>query len=374
MDLRVGSKFRLMKRIGGGSFGDIYKGENVITKEEVAIKLESLQTSPPQLFTESKMYNMFSGATGFPTIKWFGQEGDYNVLVMDLLGKSLEDLFVLCQKRFTLKTVLMIGDQMIERIEYLHSKGVMHRDIKPDNFVMGTGNQYNIVFIIDYGLTKRFLDSRTHEHIQMKDGKKLTGTARYASLNTHKGFEQSRRDDLECIAYSLIYFLKGSLPWQGIVAENRRQKYAKIAEIKNSTPIPILCEGIPEEFAIFLDSIRKLEFEEKPDYWYYRKLFRELFIREGYSYDYQYDWLQSQQQILPMIKALDIFKKELVPERLNTSYVPKPSIRIPNQSPLKNVVPIITERNGPKSRVSRNIGWNQGGKPKPKVRSFLFRN
>ena len=150
---------------------------------------------------------------------WYGQEGDYNVMVLDLLGPSLEDLFNYCKRRFTLKTVLMIADQMLSRIEYVHSRDFIHRDIKPDNFLIGTNsknsgkNDSSTVYIIDFGLAKKFRDSKTGKHIPYRDGKELTGTARYASVNTHLGIEQARRDDLESIAFVLLYFLKGSLPW-----------------------------------------------------------------------------------------------------------------------------------------------------------------
>lgn len=290
MDLRVGSKYRLKKRIGGGSFGEIYSGEQVITKEEVAIKLESVQTRPPQLHLESKIYSLLMSATGFPSLKWYGVEGDYNVMVIDMLGKSLEDLFISCGRKFSLKTVLMIADQMLARIEYLHTKGLIHRDIKPDNFMTGIDKKSNTIFMIDFGLSKKYCDPRTHVHIPYKEGKSLTGTARYASINTHLGIEQSRRDDMEGIAYVLIYLMKGRLPWQGINAENRKRKYELISEKKLATPIDVLCQGLPVEFATYLNEVRKLDFQERPDYTQYRKMFRDCFIKEGFVYDSVYDW------------------------------------------------------------------------------------
>ena len=291
MELRIGSKYRIKKRIGAGSFGEIYSGENVNTHEEVAIKLESVRTRPPQLSIESKIYRVLAGGVGVPSVKWYGVEGDYNVLVMELLGKSIEDLFTQCQRKFSLKTVLMLADQLLLRIEYIHDKGLIHRDIKPDNFTVGLGSASNEIYTIDYGLSKKYRDPRTHQHIPYREGKSLTGTARYSSINTHLGIEQSRRDDVEGIAYILIYFLKGSLPWMGLHAENRKQKYEAIAEKKIATPIEQLCAGIPQEFAIFLNSTRKLDFLDRPDYAEYRRMFRELFIREGFVYDYKYDWV-----------------------------------------------------------------------------------
>lgn len=156
---------------------------------------------------------------------------------MDNLGASLEELFRKCQRRFSLKTVLMLADQMIQRVEYMHSRLYLHRDIKPDNFLMGLGKRQHYVYIIDFGLTKKYRNPKTGQHIPYKDGKSLTGTARYASLNTHIGIEQSRRDDLECLGFVLIYFLKGGLPWQGVKAKTRKEKYEMIKGMKVKVPI-----------------------------------------------------------------------------------------------------------------------------------------
>uniref|UniRef100_A0A672PWD1 non-specific serine/threonine protein kinase n=1 Tax=Sinocyclocheilus grahami TaxID=75366 RepID=A0A672PWD1_SINGR len=290
MELRVGNRYRLGRKIGSGSFGDIYLGTDISVGEEVAIKLECVKTKHPQLHIESKIYKMMQGGVGIPTIKWCGAEGDYNVMVMELLGPSLEDLFNFCSRKFSLKTVLLLADQMISRIEYIHSKNFIHRDVKPDNFLMGLGKKGNLVYIIDFGLAKKYRDARTHQHIPYRENKNLTGTARYASINTHLGIEQSRRDDLESLGYVLMYFNLGSLPWQGLKAATKRQKYERISEKKMSTPIEVLCKGYPSEFATYLNFCRSLRFDDKPDYSYLRQLFRNLFHRQGFSYDYVFDW------------------------------------------------------------------------------------
>jgi len=185
--------------------------------------------------------------------------------------------------------VLLLADQMVSRIDFIHSKNFIHRDIKPDNFLMGLGRKGNLVYIIDFGLAKKYRDARTHQHIPYRENKNLTGTARYASINTHLGIEQSRRDDMESLGYVLMYFNRGSLPWQGLKAATKRQKYERISEKKMSTPIEELCKGFPE-FTTYLSYCRSLRFDDKPDYSYLRQLFRNLFHRQGFTYDYIFDW------------------------------------------------------------------------------------
>lgn len=289
-DIRVGGKYRLGRKIGSGSFGDIYLGTNVISGEEVAVKVESIRAKHPQLEYESRVYRALAGGVGIPFVRYFGVEGNYNFMVVDLLGPSLEDLFNFCGRKFSLKTVLLLADQLISRIEYIHSKNFLHRDIKPDNFLMGLGKRGNQVNIIDFGLAKKYRDPRTHLHIPYRENKNLTGTARYASINTHLGVEQSRRDDLESLGYVLMYFCRGSLPWQGLRAANKKQKYDRIMEKKMTTPTDVLCKGFPQEFVLYLNYSRSLRFDDKPDYSYLRKLFRDLFVREMYHYDYVFDW------------------------------------------------------------------------------------
>ncbi|KAM7519649.1 hypothetical protein LguiB_018611 [Lonicera macranthoides] len=290
MEPRVGNKFRLGRKIGSGSFGEIYLGTCIGTNEEVAIKLENIKTKHQQLFSEAKLYRILQGGTGIPSVRWHGVEGDYNVLVMDLLGPSLEDLFNFCSRKLSLKTVLMLADQMINRVEFVHSKSYLHRDIKPDNFLMGLGRHASQVCIIDFGLAKKYKDPCTHQHVPYRENKNLAGTARYASINAHLGVEQTRRDDLESLGYVLMYFLRGSLPWQGLKGGTKKQKYEKICEKKVSTPIKALCRGYPAEFESYFHYCRSLRFDDKPDYIYLKRLFRNLFVREGFQFDYVFDW------------------------------------------------------------------------------------
>ncbi|KAL1293215.1 hypothetical protein HN51_053867 [Arachis hypogaea] len=339
MEPRVGNKFRIGRKIGSGSFGEIYLGTNIQTNEEVAIKLENVKTKHPQLLYESKLYKILQGGTGIPNVKWYGVEGEYNVLVMDLLGPSLEDLFNFCSRKLSLKTVLMLADQMINRVEFVHSKSFLHRDIKPDNFLMGLGRRANQVYIIDFGLAKKYRDTSTHQHIPYRENKNLTGTARYASMNTHLGIEQSRRDDLESLGYVLMYFLRGSLPWQGLKAGNKKQKYEKISEKKVSTSIESLCRGYPSEFASYFHYCRSLRFDDKPDYAYLKRLFRDLFIREGFQFDYVFDWTilkyQQSQVATPPARAV-----------------------VPAAGPSSGMPSAVLNADGQSGEDGRRIGWS----------------
>jgi serine/threonine protein kinase len=289
MEQRVGGKYLLKKKIGGGSFGDIYSGEDIETKEPVAFKLESIYQKPSQLANEKKLYTVLAGGCGIPEMKWYGKEIDYNILVMDYLGKSLEELFKENGRVFSLKCVLIIAIQLISRLEYIHRKGFLHRDVKPENFIIGEGKNSNIIYMIDYGISSRYINPKTQKHIEYREGKNISGTARYASINNHLGIEPSRRDDLESLAYILIYFLKGSLPWQSMQGKTKKEKYDSIMKKKMATKSEDLCAGIPREFKYFLDEVRKLNFTDTPHYSLYRSVFRDLFIREGFAYDCSLD-------------------------------------------------------------------------------------
>ncbi|KAI0064567.1 kinase-like protein [Artomyces pyxidatus] len=288
----VGVHYRVGKKIGEGSFGVIFEGTNLLNSQNVAIKFEPRKAEAPQLRDECRSYRILAGCVGIPQIYHFGQEGLHNILIIDLLGPSLEDLFDMCGRKFSIKTVCMAARQMLSRVQTIHEKNLIYRDIKPDNFLIGrpgTKNA-NVVHVVDFGMAKQYRDPKTKQHIPYRERKSLSGTARYMSINTHLGREQSRRDDLESLGHVFMYFLRGSLPWQGLKAATNKQKYEKIGEKKQTTLIKDLCEGFPEEFGIYLNYVRKLGFEETPDYDFLRELFAKVLKNNGEQDDGVYDW------------------------------------------------------------------------------------
>ncbi|KAK8197890.1 casein kinase-like protein I [Phyllosticta capitalensis] len=290
----VGVHYRVGKKIGEGSFGVIFEGTNLLNNQQVAIKFEPRKSDAPQLRDEYRTYKILVGCPGIPNVYYFGQEGLHNILVIDLLGPSLEDLFDHCNRRFSIKTVVMVAKQMLSRVQTIHEKNLIYRDIKPDNFLIGRPNTKaaNVIHVVDFGMAKQYRDPKTKQHIPYRERKSLSGTARYMSINTHLGREQSRRDDLEALGHVFMYFLRGGLPWQGLKAATNKQKYEKIGEKKQTTAIKDLCDGFPEEFNKYLSYVRNLGFEDNPDYDYLRDLFTQALKNTGEVEDGEYDWMK----------------------------------------------------------------------------------
>ncbi|KAF2155653.1 casein kinase-like protein I [Myriangium duriaei CBS 260.36] len=310
----VGVHYRVGKKIGEGSFGVIFEGTNLLNNTQVAIKFEPRKSDAPQLRDEYRSYKILVGCreypprkrifprigrltprpAGIPNVYYFGQEGLHNILVIDLLGPSLEDLFDHCNRRFTIKTVVMVAKQMLSRVQTIHEKNLIYRDIKPDNFLIGRpgSKTSNVIHVVDFGMAKQYRDPKTKQHIPYRERKSLSGTARYMSINTHLGREQSRRDDLEALGHVFMYFLRGGLPWQGLKAATNKQKYEKIGEKKQTTAIKDLCDGFPEEFNKYLSYVRNLGFEDTPDYDYLRDLFTQALKNTGEVEDGEYDWMK----------------------------------------------------------------------------------
>ena len=277
------------KQLGKGGFGQIYLGRNIRENYPIAIKVEE-SSNRSHLHLEYEILKDIQGGVGIPRIFKYRQGHNHNYLLMELLGKSLDKLFTENNKSFSYKTIFQIGYQMIDRIQYVHSKGYIHRDIKPGNFVIGRGDKSKIIYLIDFGLSKRYIDPETQKHIPYKIGKGLTGTARYVSLFTHYGIEQARRDDIESIAFNLIYFARGKLPWQGVKTKNKKEKHKKIMESKLVHTPEILCSNLPEEFIKLLKYPKKLEFEEEPDYQKIKLMFKNYITKNGGIMDMEFDW------------------------------------------------------------------------------------
>ncbi|TKA72954.1 hypothetical protein B0A55_07544 [Friedmanniomyces simplex] len=290
----VGVHYRVGKKIGEGSFGVIFEGTNLLNNTQVAIKFEPRKSDAPQLRDEYRTYKILVGCPGVPNVYYFGQEGLHNILVIDLLGPSLEDLFDHCGRRFSIKTVVMVAKQMLSRVQTIHEKNLIYRDIKPDNFLIGRQGTkaQNVIHVIDFGMAKQYRDPKTKQHIPYRERKSLSGTARYMSINTHLGREQSRRDDLEALGHVFMYFLRGGLPWQGLKAATNKQKYEKIGEKKQTTALKDLCDGFPDEFNKYLSYVRNLGFEDTPDYDYLRDLFTKSLQSTGEVEDGEYDWMK----------------------------------------------------------------------------------
>jgi len=277
------------KLLGKGGFGHLFLGRSIHENSFIAIKVEE-QSPRSRLAWEYQVIKELSDGEGIPKVYRLHRGKKHNYLIMQLLGKSLDKLFVDMKKKFSIKTVCMIAYQMVQRIEFVHSKGYIHRDVKPGNFLLGKNLDRKKIYIIDFGLSKKYIDKSTNKHIIYKEGKGLTGTARYVSLNTHYGIEQSRRDDIEGIAYNLIYFAKGKLPWQGVKTKNKKEKHKKIMELKEEYNPDKLCEGLPEEFPTLLKYSRKLDFEEKPDYKNIKIMFKQLMNANKQQMDWKFDW------------------------------------------------------------------------------------
>jgi len=279
------NKYKCTKKLGEGSFGLIFKGE--YNNENYALKFEH-KNSINLLENEANIMIYLKGPN-IPYIKYFGTTENYNILIMQLLGRSLEDIFEE-RKYFTLKSVCMIAPQMISVLEFIHNKHIVHRDIKPDNFLMGLDDLSQYVYLLDFGLAKKYRSSSTLVHYPMVNKKKLTGTARYASINALKGNEQSRRDDLEALGYVLMYLLRGSLPWQGLQAKTKEERYKKILKKKIDITSYDLCIGFPSEFEKYIEYTRNLQYTEEPKYDILKELFSKVMKRESFKLDYIYDW------------------------------------------------------------------------------------
>ena len=281
-------KYNLVKNIGGGAFGTVFLGTNVFTRENVAIKIEE-RKNRSNLEREAYILYYLKGP-GLPEVISFGKTKRYYILIQTLLGKSLYDLYNESNRKFNLKDICMLGIQLIERLQYIHSKNYIHRDIKPHNFLIGAKDE-GLIYIIDFGLSKKYRSDRGN-HVKFSISKHITGTPRFCSVNSMRGVEQSRRDDLESLCYLIIYFFKGYLPWQGLKIGNRYQRFQAIAKMKKYIKVESLCEDLPEEIVTFCKYTRNLKFAENPDYEHMKNLFYNVLNKNGLVNDKQFSWIK----------------------------------------------------------------------------------
>ncbi len=300
-------KFRPIKKIGKGAFSIIFSGINIYTKEKVAIKIEKRKTI--EKYLESECFLLFSlKGIGIPKVYSFGHNKEYDILIMPLLGRSIQNLYISKNKNFEFKDICLMAIQIIERIQWVHSQKIIHRDIKPDNFLIGL-NDPNIIYLIDFGLSKKYRSSQTGKHIKYTEIRKFTGTVLYGSVNALKFREQSRRDDLESIGYMIIYLIRGSLPWMGIKVGNKKENYIKLSQIKKKIRPEKLCENLPVELIDYMKYVKELQFEENPDYSYLKFLFEKMLKKQGFEIDNLYfSWI-SESLFQRIKKPIDLAKR-----------------------------------------------------------------
>lgn len=287
-------KFRLRKLVNGGSFGQIFLGENNTTGETVAIKIEH-SGQIEQLLAEGQVYRKLQGGPGIPKVYWYGMHGSaFNAMVMELLGPSLQDLFLEAERKFSLKTVLLLIDQMIDTIHFVHHQGFVHRDISTNNFMMGVGPENaHKLHLIDFGLAKKMQVPNfcaAKRRISYNFARPMVGTGRFCSITCQRGEEEARRDDMESLGYLWIYMLKGRLPWQGLKASCSVEKMALVLKCKQSTPLAVLCEGLPNEFLTYMSFVRDMKQYDSPNYAAIKSLFAGCAKAQRIDYDFLYDW------------------------------------------------------------------------------------
>ena len=283
----IGDNYKIVRLIGKGAFGSVYLTHDK-NKNYYASKVESRQESS-RLIDEYKIYRYLHKhdvKDGIAKIYSLIQTPKFNMMVMELLGESLDTLFTKSNKKFDLPTVLHLGINIINLLEQVHNAGFIHRDIKPNNFLIGYGDAGDKLYLTDFGLSKNYV--RDGRHIDYNTKRNLIGTLRYASINMHMGIEPSRRDDCESVGYMLIYFLKGRLPWQGLKKKKGDDQVELIGDVKMSTSIESLCNGIHDNFGKYIRTCRNLKFEERPDYGTLRGYFQE--IADELDIDPRYQW------------------------------------------------------------------------------------
>ncbi|CAD8170774.1 unnamed protein product [Paramecium pentaurelia] len=289
----INNTYIIKKRISSGSFGVVYLGQDINTRNFVAIKVDKEKKEESSLKREAEILRRLQHLKHIPKLYWSGKEGDSTYLVIQYLGRDLTH-YIRTYKKFSLKCVLNIAEQMIIILESLHKHNVIHRDIKPENILVGKEDEENQLFIVDFGISK-FYKEQNELHISYKEKQPFIGTTRYASSNAHKGLSLSRRDDMESLCYMLIYLIKGQLPWQNIQFTSEDDKINQVGQLKMNIDSNELCQGLPIEFTRYLDYVKGLQFKSEPNYKYCLSLFRKISNEHKYlSRNLIFDWIISQ--------------------------------------------------------------------------------
>ena len=293
-DLFIGetifNKYKFLRKLGQGAFGSIYEAQSKYSNKLYAVKLEDMKQEQ-FILEEESMFLSYINCPQIPKVKSFGYIGSYIILVMELLGKSLDKILnEIPGRKMSIRCVCNIAYQLVLIFEKVHGCQIIHRDLKPANIAIGREEKSKYIYLLDFGLSKKFISSKTGRHYQYRENNKLIGNARYSSINALNGGTQSRRDDLESLGYLVIYLIVGRLPWQGYISHSKEDKYYKIKKIKKETTAEQLCEGLPRQFLDYIRYTRNLQYEENPDYNYLKNLFLSVLRGYGYQFDYYYDW------------------------------------------------------------------------------------
>tara|TARA_B110000208_G_C11762994_1_gene427599 strand:+ start:936 stop:1856 length:921 start_codon:yes stop_codon:yes gene_type:complete len=285
----INSQYEIQEFVGKGSFGYVYKALDKKNNRIVAIKTEDIDEED-YLYEEFKLYNKIMNHKSIPNVYYYGQHNNKNILVMSYLGNNLGTLFKYCDKKFSIKTVCMLVIQIIDILEHIHSFGIIHKDIKPENILIGHHTNKNNIYLIDFGLSNKYLIDKI-THIPWDDNKQFSGTYRYSSIRNHTGSEQSRRDDLESLGYILIYFLKGKLPWENLKPKESEERVIQIFNKKKNITCEKLCNKLPNIIYEYIKTTRLLRFKEKPNYSKIKQIFIKYLVDNKLEFDYKYDWI-----------------------------------------------------------------------------------
>ena len=274
-------KYKPLQKIGKGAFGKIYSTIRLEDKNVFAMKTERKNALRKMLETEAYFLILLQGF-GIPKLISFGYTKNYNILIETLLGKTLHDIFIKTKKSCDLKNMCLIAIQLIERLEFIHSKNIVYRDVKPENFLIGIKDP-NVIYIVDFGLCKKYRSSKTGKHLLPRDTKKFNGTLKYSSVNVVKGKESSRRDDLISLGYVLIFLFKRYLPWTSDFKSLNKKTYFELIKSKETNAGGDLFKNIPEELADYVKYCEKLKFEEDPNYNYMKGFFQKILGRLNFN-------------------------------------------------------------------------------------------